>query len=314
MSLAAIDAFVARFAPLAPEATAEARREQAAEVYWQLHCRLPADPLERERAAPRGDPREFLLRLAQADRGTGSWQAGWTVHAVRDDGGIVAESRGVRLWLGRGEYRTERDLLVPGAPVLARVPREHRVLAPGFYMATGDAIDRGDAPTARLYWTISATGVFALLERVTSTLNRARLPFRFKVPIDPRDYGRADAAVLYLPREHWTEAVPLLGAITASVRPHLGAETSLIARRLEAGVAVAEDPGDGSSFGQHRAQLLVAANSAPGASGLRTPDARARAIRIQLRAAGYDPLRLHLNPGTHEDFAWEAPTESAATA
>lgn len=283
----------------------------ADEIYAQLHCRLPAEAWARDaRGDARLDPRDFPRLLAKANHGTGSWQTGWTVRAMRADGGIVAESMGVRFWVEAGAFRGAREPLQPGDPVQVRIPRDYRQLVPGFYMATGDAEDEDGAPAVRLYWNISARGAAPLMGHLTTTLNAAGIAFRFKVPLDPRDFGRADAAVLYLRYGDFDAAMPHLARITASVRRHLSPETSLFARACEPGVCVAEDPGGGASFGQHRARLLARAMCMPATTALGTTDARARAVRIQLRAQGLDPFALHRNAGSTAEYRW-VPVESA---
>jgi hypothetical protein len=277
----------------------------ADELYAQLHCRLPVEAWARDaRGDEHLDPRDFPRLLARANHGEGSWQSGWTVRAVRDGGGVAAESMGVRFWIEPGAFRSSREPVQPGDAVQVRIPRDYRQLVPGFYMATGDADDEDGAPAVRVYWNISARGALPLMGHVTTDLNAAGIAFRFKVPLDPRDFGRSDAAVLYLRRGDFDAAMPHLARITSSVRRHLSRETSLFALTCEPGVCVAEDPGSGASFGQHRARLLARAMLAPAVTALVTSDARARAVRIQLRALGLDPLQLHRNAGSNAEYRW----------
>jgi hypothetical protein len=303
MMLDVIDLIVARFgAAIAADADAATVREVADEIYAQIHCRLASGSHARSaRGGDRIDPRDFLRLLARANHGTGAWQSGWVVRALRDDGGVIAESEGVRFWIASDQFRAARTPVQPGDRVQVRVPSDYRQLVPGFYMATGDADDSDDSPIVRIYWNISARGALPLMGHITQELNRARLPFRFKAPLDPRDYGRSDAAVLYLPIAHFASAMPILARITAAVRPLMGAETSLFSRRCEPGVALAEDPGDGSSFGQHRARLIADALREPAAQAVPLED---RAVRARLRGSGYDPSALECNPGSTARYDW----------
>lgn len=297
------DELVARFAEGPPRAA-----DLADEIYAQLHCRLPAELHARDaRGGDRIDGREFFRQLTQANTGRGSWQSPWTVRALEPDGRVVAESMGVRFWCARSEVRGGRQgTLSVGDRVQVFVPAEYRQLLPGFYMATGDADDIDGAPLLRVYWCIRARGAAALLGHVTHDLNAAGIPFRFKVPIDPRDFGRADAAVLYLRRELAAPTAPLLARITGAVRAELGDATSAFVKRVAPGVGLAEDPGGPASFGKHRSQLLADALASP---SVRTaaPDERAAAVRDFVRTAGYDPAAFHLQPGATDDHAW--PTE-----
>lgn len=305
MMLDVIDLIVARFGPaIAGDADAATVRAVADEIYAQVHCRLASGAHARSaRGGDRIDPRDFLRLLVRANHGTGTWQSGWLVRALRDDGSVIAESAGVRFWIAADQFRAARSPVQPGDRVQVRVPSDYRQLVPGFYMATGDADDADDSPIVRIYWNISARGALPLMGHITQELNRARLPFRFKAPLDPRDFGRSDAAVLYLPNARFESAMPLLARITAAVRPLMGAETSLFSKRCEPGVALAEDPGDGSSFGQHRARLLADALRESAAEAV-PHEARADAVRARLRVSGYDPSALECNPGSTTRYDW----------
>ena len=301
-----VDELIAGFGdgdPAADDASV-ARSDLADEIYAQLHCRLPAELHARDaRGGERIDGREFFGQLSQANTGRGSWQSPWTVRALEPDGRVVAESMGVRFWCAPPEVRGARPLAV-GDRVQVFIPAEYRQLIPGFYMATGDADDVDGAPLVRVYWSVRARGAAALLSLITRDLNAAGVPFRFKVPIDPRDFGRADAAVLYLRRELAATAAPLLARITETVRTELGDATSAFVKRLAPGVGMAEDPGGETSFGQHRSRMLAdALASAPVRAAPRRAD-RAAAVRDFVRAAGYDPAAFHLQPGATDDYPW----------
>ncbi len=143
-----------------------------------------------------------------------------------------------------------------------------------------------------------------LMEHLTQRLNAARVPFRFKVPIDPRDFGRADAAVLYLRRELFSVATPALRGILDAVHAELGDATPAFVRRLAPGVGLAEDPGTEVSFGKHRSRLLADALMSAPARSATSSHTRAEAVRDFVRQAGYDPAALHLDPGARDGYEW----------
>jgi hypothetical protein len=58
----------------------------------------------------------------------------------------------------------------------------------------------------------------------------------------------SDPAVLYLARRDYPRAAPLLGELHRDMSPWLRSTLSSLVKRM-AGVGLAEDPGDGSSFG-----------------------------------------------------------------
>jgi hypothetical protein len=77
---------------------------------------------------------------------------------------------------------------------------------------------------------------------------------------------------------------------------------SLLVKRLAPGVGLAEDPGDGSSFGEHRGRLLAGILAEPEWSALGSIDERNVFLSSRLARDGYDLDRIYLNPGSADDF------------
>jgi hypothetical protein len=76
---------------------------------------------------------------------------------------------------------------------------------------------------------------------------------------------------------------------------------SLLVRRMAPGVGLAEDPGDGSSFGEHRCRLLAGIVTQAAWNG---SDAKREALLVAgLAAHGYALDRIWLNPGSSDDWA-----------
>lgn len=283
----------------------EASQTQLSEaLYATAHCRLSSDPWERDaRGSDHVDGRDFARLLSEANSGVGSWQQGWTIREALFDGRILAESTGLRFWCLPAEFRGPEAAARPGDRGRVFIPKEYRQLVPGFYMATGDADDDMEgAATVRVYWNVTARGAVSLVAQLTRALNDARIPFRFKTHSDPRNYGRADSAVLYLRRELYDAAAPLLEGVASALRGQLTAAVPRFAKELAPGVSIAEDPGDGSSFGQHRSRLLAAALAAEEVARAATPTERAKVLRALLARDGYDPDALFLNPGSSDKY------------
>ena len=79
--------------------------------------------------------------------------------------------------------------------------------------------------------------------RPPESSNRARLPFKIKVPDDPDRFDRCDSAVVYVPKDACREAADLLADVYRQVSLHLKPETPVFTKRLAPGVGLAEDPG-----------------------------------------------------------------------
>jgi hypothetical protein len=293
---------------------ATVRNELADALYEQFHCRIDtaeARPLPVE--AGQLSVRDFARNLADANTGTGSWQHGWLYRGDDEDGRVIAESMGVRFWCAPNEVRGVDDTTAPGSGIEVRIPSEYRELVPGFFMITGDADDDMDrAATVRIYWNVTATGAALLVRELSLVLNRAEIPFRFKTQADPSHFSRADAGVLYLRCALFERTAPLVASVARKLAPYLNPDTSALVKQVAPGLGIAEDPGDGSSFGQHRCRIIAEVVLSPSFAGAATVAARRAALLSGLRAARLDPDALHLNPGSTTDYAWPSESEKGS--
>ncbi len=276
------------------------------QLYENLYCRGFASPAEA--GAGRGlarRPAAFVEALAASNTGRGSREPGWSVVAA-GEANVVVERDGLKLWIAPGDVVGAADGdLPPGARVHVRLPSELRKLSPGFYMALGDAGFETDPPTAvvRLYWHLASASAPPLIHALTSRLNRAGLPFRVKVVNDPARYTRCDAGVLYVHRADYDEVAGVVRGVYGALAAALRRATPAFAKPLAPGLAVAEDPGTGDSFGMHRARLV-----AEGIVGARERGFVERADVVDAVAErfaedGFDLDASHLNPGSVDRYA-----------
>jgi hypothetical protein len=280
-----------------------AARALLAEIlYTTLHCRRPAGGS----SAPADWPaqREFIHSLSAANTGSASWQSGWIVKGFETDGRVVAEKYGIRFWVPRCDFHPVSVPTRVGDASWVRVPKEYCGLQPGFYLALGDAGDAdGDgSETLRVYWHLWSGGAARLVESLTRRLNEAGVPFALKLLAVPNAYPRSDAGVLYISPLDYQEIIPLLSRTYREVRPWLRQPISAFAKEIAPGLGLAEDFGDGSSFGQHRCSLLAAELTRPGMPSAGAGLERFRAVVGGLRRAGWDPERLYLNPGQPDHY------------
>jgi hypothetical protein len=290
------------------------------ELYRRLYIRAP-DPVSRP---PTDGPNRagFLAALSSANAGRGTWEHGWTVHRLEDDGRVVVVRDGLLFWADPSNLRAVGGWLVPGAPCQARVGKEVRHLVPGFYLALGDA-DGDFAPgrtadvLVRLYWNLSAEAAAPFLASATGLLNAAGLPFQIKVLRDPAAYLRADAGVVYLRRRDFPQAAYILSCVHISISPGLKVDVPFFTKQLADGLGVAEDPTDGSSFGEHRCRLVAEALWCSFTSGMTDRGARVELLAETFRRAGLDPRRPYLQPRSTDDYSLpvvHAPHSSLAVA
>jgi class II lanthipeptide synthase len=287
---------------LVRDATHEASTHLSNVLYSRLHCRVPI-------AAEWGTftdwigARDFTDRLSEANCGRGTWQAGWAVRDNSDNGRVIVEHHDIRFSVATEDVRTVTNPQATEATAFVRLPKEYREWTPGFYFALGDADDVCDIePLVRLYWHIRRRGAVRLTASVTETFNRAGMSFQFKIVNDPLRFHRADAAVLYLPRRSYGDAAPLVRSVYREARPDLRTPVSAYAKQLAPGLAVAEDPGDGSSFGHHRSRIIASALVSPASLAATSDDERIDAVVDCIRAAAVDPNALQLDTGSIDAY------------
>lgn len=272
-------------------------------IYVSLHSRVPSEGTAVAGFTNWMGARDFAERLSAANSGAGTWQAGWTARGIDADGRIVAERHGVRFWVPADQYRPLDGELAIDRPGAVRIPKEYFELASGFYLAHGSADDtRNAGHTVRMYWHLAPSGAERLVGLMSDRLNRAGIGFQLKVLSEPLRYQRTDPAVLYLARDDCRRAWTDLRRIYREIAPWLRSRLSLLVKRMAPGVGLAEDPGDGSSFGEHRGRLLAAILAHPGWSALDSDAERIAFVSSRLARDGYDLDRIYLNPGSRDDF------------
>ena len=141
----------------------------------------------------------------------------------------------------------------------------------------------------------TAPEVFA---RLVSALDGYGVGFRAELAGDPASCARTDTAVITVDRGAASALARLALRVHERTPFALAPAVPAFARRLAPGVALADEPGPGTTFGRHRCRLvaagLVAAGPGAGLAQRRT------AVLDTLATAGLDPAALHLNPGSRE--------------
>jgi hypothetical protein len=308
--------------PLAPRMSAampaETARAYLADqlqgcLYESFYC--SGGPVPRGARQPRHGrgqrpgPSPFVDELSLANRGRGSREPGWTVVRAEDDGRIVVRRGGLSLWArpeevsgAAGDDGGTEPGRTDGEEVSVALPPELRRLSPGFYMALGDAGLDLEEPLVRHYWNLESAGGAALIAAGTGVLNQAGVPFRLKVAIEPAGYDRCDAGVLYTPRRGLATVAALLPTIRRAVAPHLRPGAPALTKPLAEGLAVADDPTGGDSFGLHRCGLLADGAIAAFERGIATGPERLATVEAHFETAGVSFERPYLNADSVDEF------------
>ncbi|MCH9648898.1 MAG: hypothetical protein K0U98_11720 [Deltaproteobacteria bacterium] len=178
-----------------------------------------------------------------------------------------------------------------------------------FGWMTPDWVDH--RPLVRLYWNLATPeGAEPLLARLTADCDRFRVPFQLKVQVDPSQFDRVDTAVLYVEKQYFQIIAELASRAHQSLRYHLLSPTPVLTKFLRPGLALAEDPGGGLSFGLSRCRLLAEAVAAAHHSGYHSALERFRIFQALCHRRGLDPARLYLNPGSVDLYHLPSPLNS----
>lgn len=126
--------------------------------------------------------------LSRANHGTGCWEEGWRVERVLLDG-LLIERAGLRLHAGYEVCQPAALEAAEGSTVRLRGPKEWPRRSPGYFLVGGDAGQPSGSDLVRLYWNLTPAGAIRILDRLTTLLNRARIPFFFKVLRNPMSFS-----------------------------------------------------------------------------------------------------------------------------
>jgi len=251
--------------------------------------------------------------LSAANSGNGYASPGWTV-AGADKRTIAVRKGGVRLVVGPAELESgdPGSAPQPGATLSLRFPKEFIHLSPGFYMAVGDRelASGSEGGIVRWYWNLGATGAIRFVREVTADLNRLLLPFKLKVLSDPARFVRCDAVVLYVRINDSQAVADALQRVYPKLASSLKPSTPALTKAVAAGVGVAEDPGDGTSFGLHRCGVLAEGLIRAREDGRHDAASRLEAVEACFAAAGLGLDRPYLNPGSADCYRLRIPSAS----
>jgi HopA1 effector protein family len=228
------------------------------ELYRSFYCHGGPVSARWDETGPASADPWLIEAISQANSGHGTWEHGWKVERLDGDEAVVATGR-LRARVPMSDCRAPVGQMGPGAAVDVRVPKELPELSPGFYMAVSDApADPATwASTVRVYWNVARAGTPELVRAVTSHLNGEGMPFRLKVADHPFRLERCDAAVLYLQGEIFRKLRAALREVAAVLAVHLRPRIPAFTLELAPGVGLAEDTGDGESFGERRCAVLA---------------------------------------------------------
>jgi hypothetical protein len=272
-------------------------------IYGAFYCRPEGAP-----PAP-GDRDGFLEALGRANPVAPRWEA-WTVGASDAWGLILSQPSGAVRRATPAEMASASGAPVTGGTVYLPAARELLTGPDGHYAILGRPVAPAESGRqVRFYWNLEPAGAARFLAAVGAGLDRRRIPFQAKVPASPQGYCRADAGVLYLAAEDVAAALDIVASAHADLADALEDRTPCFVRRLGRGLAFAESPSSGESFGMHRCRLV--AEGLVQAGGGASEAAKAEAALARLAAYGLDPDAVERNAGTAYPYDFSLLAEAA---
>lgn len=273
----------------------------AGALYADHYCWLAADP-----SAAVTDKAAFLATLKAANPVAPRQQDGFTIARVEAMGVWIVDATQQQRFASINEIVPLANAIAPGYPVRL-VPQRDFVTAPNghFVIAGRPCFDAVTGRQIRFYWNLKAERAAIFLHEIGARLERRRIPFQAKVPVDPASYARTDCGVLYLNDEDFEAARDAIAATYRLLRDHLRPPAPLFTRAIAPGLAFAESPPTRESFGMHRCSLIAEGLLAATQRGAQDVEARLAILRAHLAAYGLDLDHLERNPTSRYPYALE---------
>ncbi len=259
-----------------------------------IYANLYKNKQEIATVAPPPGHADFVLAISAANSGDGTWDDSWRLVDFASNQRVVVTNGQLDFWAPAADVQPlPGEQLRAGAGCRVRIGKEIRNLNPHYYMAFGNeplCLNQSRPHSLlRYYWSLTPAAAAPYVAGITARLNARAVPFRTKVLSNPANYGVADAGVLYVDKQHQAVAEAAVLAVHATVAAHLLPGVPLFTQQLRPGLAYAEDPADGLSFGISRARLVAQALADCARRGQDATVDKLAAIAAEFRAAGLDP-------------------------
>lgn len=275
------------------------------QLYKNFYTQGFAQPTSQEGHGPPLGQTLFVDALAEANCGRGQLTRDWEVRETNERE-VVVHKGGLNLVV-RAEDCSAKWGEAPalGTVVSLRVPKDLLGISPGFYMALGgdELASQESNDIVRWYWNLSPVGAVGFMKRATFLLQQARLRYRIKVLNDPVRFTRCDAVVLYHRKADITEVSDILAKIYSHLVSDLTRHVPALTKPLAPGVAVAEDPGGGESFGLNRCGILAEQIILAHEEGKSLLAERLEGVEKGFARYGISLDTPYLNSGSNDDYS-----------
>jgi hypothetical protein len=244
------------------------------------------------------DSDAFLADLRAAAR-PDEWTAGWRVLDTAPYGALAVERDGRRRLAKPGHYASFRvgGQIDRGSRISLWSPGLTGDLQPGFHHFFGrtapDTIE--ESRLVRFYFNVKASAAGRVLRAVSQALDLHHIPFTMKIASALPRHLRIDAAVLYVWCWRAEIVEDIVTALAGADAQAFNPETPIFTRRILPGLATADDPGAGESFGEHRCRLVACGLLEAKQRGAESLAERVSTVRSAFEANGVDWSTPQLN-------------------
>ncbi|UOM34891.1 lanthionine synthetase LanC family protein [Acuticoccus sp. I52.16.1] len=235
------------------------------------------------------------------------WENGWQPLGETARGVVVTRG-GITLCADRASVRGAGPGEDAASGVAVAMPTARPAFSPGHHLVIGRAPFDTHGRVWRLYWNVTAAGAPWLAGELARRLDEAGIAFHFKVLTRPDPAWRCDGAVLYLPHAALGGAARAIRTVAELAKRHLASGTPAMTRRIGPGLAYAESPRGGQSFGEHRCGLLADAVLAAADGEVKKPRERLALAELAFVGAGICLDVPHRLAGSPDPLAaWTMP-------
>ena len=227
-------------------------------LYANFYCAgVPSPPETRRLDGPLPSAR-FRADLESAISEDRTLEPGWTVTSRQNDQLRVSRGGVTFRCLPKNVAVDEGVQVQLGDVVSIWTPSVRSGISPGFLSVLGPVSPRLGEPLRRYYWNVAPEGAPGVLKAICRSLNSLGVAYMLKALATPEDYSRrCDSVILYVPAAQRDTVEPALLPVLRAVADWVEPLTPAMTERLAPGLATADDPGNGESFGEVRCRAVA---------------------------------------------------------
>ena len=276
-------------------------------IYSNCYCRNNTDAIFQNKIKPgEYEDHEFIGQLAEANTATDNHSEKWQIMFRMPNDYVMLGKGADNFSIHQSATIAETATPVDTGPAYATIknPKEHSDEGSSFYYIFSDNPEsRRSGSLLRFYWNIEPAGVPILIKRLTSGFNSHFVPFQFKCLKHPGLYSRHDAGVLYIFPKYVHIACNIIQQFMDEVKPFLNEDVPMFTLKLCNGLAFAESPAGGQSFGMQHAQILSEALITSFENRM-NEEQKLIHITETYRSIGYDLTCLYKNPESINNYSF----------